>query len=316
MQMIQSFIYSITNVRLSLYEQRILLKIVEHAQSRVKGLMMKDNLMKLDHDFDNVRMDIPMKDLLDEGNQHYDKIRKAAKDLCSRNFEFYDSESRTWFNTPVIFNASHRERSGLITFYVSRVLFDVILDFSKGYRQYNLQTALEIPTPYASRLYALMCGQQSPLQLGIVMLKKMFGVSDRYAQTADFIKKVIIPSQKILDEKGCTSFTFSRVREGSKVVALLFHPVVREEPTKKQLAAQISLGYFVSQDIKIILIQRAHFTVRELGAHKLLLEEFSKMPESVSVLMAIIDRFLSGCKSKGYIISAMRSEVAEFKSGK
>lgn len=313
MQLIQSFIYSITNVRLSLYEQRILLKVVEHAQIRVKGLLMKDNLIRLQHDFDNVLITIPIKELLDEGNQHYNHVREASKALCKRSFEFYNSESRTWFATPVIYNVNHKERSGLISFYVSRVLFDVILDFSKGYRQYNLRTALEIPSPYASRLYALMCGQSRPLQLSVDSLKKMFGVQDKYSQTADFIKKVIEPSRKILDERNCTSFTYSRVKEGVKVVALLFFPVQRDEQTEAQKQAKISVGWYLSKEMRLYLIQYAHFTVRELGAHKELLEEFSKLPESVSVLMAIMDRFQSGGKSKGYIISAMRSEVAEFK---
>lgn len=313
MQLIQSFIYSITNVRLSLYEQRILLKVVEHAQARVKGILIKDHLERLNHDFDNVRMDIPIKELLDEGNQHYNHVRMAVKGLCKREFEFYNSESKTWFCTPVIFNANHVERSGLITFYVSRVLFDVILDFSKGYRQYNLRTALEIPSPYASRLYALMCGQQRPLQLSVSNLKKMFGVADKYAQTADFIKKVIEPSRKLLDARGCTSFTYSRVKDGVKVVALLFFPVVREEPTPAQKQAKMSVGWYLSKEMRLLLIQRAHFTLRELGAHKELLEEFAKVPDAIGVLLTIVERMISGAKSKGYVIQAMRSEVAEFK---
>lgn len=313
MQLVQSFIYSITRVRLSLYEQRILLKVVEHAQIRLKGMLIKDHLERLTHDFDNVQIVVPIRELLEDGNQHYHHVHSAAVALCSRTFEFYNSESRTWFATPVIYNVEHRDKSGLLTFYVSRVMFDIILDFTKGYRQYNLKTALSIPSPYASRLYSLMCGQDQPIRFQIQQLKEMFGVTDKYGQTADFIKKVIEPSKKILDAQGCTSFTYSRVKEGVKVVALLFFPVKRDEQTKSQALSKISVGWYLTKELRFYLLAKAHFSVRELGAHKELLEEFAKLPDAVARIMAIYDRFLSGNKNKGYIIAAMRSAVAEFK---
>lgn len=314
MQLIQSFIYSITRVSLSLYEQRILLKVVEHAQIRLKGLLIKEHLERMQHDFDNVQIVVPIKELLDDGNQHYHHVHSAAVALCQRTFEFYNSESRTWFATPVIYNVEHRDKSGLLTFYVSRVMFDIILDFSKGYRQYDLKTALTIRSPYAARLYSLMCGQDTPIRFQIAQLKQMFGVTDKYGQTADFIKKVIEPSKRILDAQGCTSFTYSRVKEGVKVVALLFFPVKRDAPTKAQAQAKISVGWYLSKELRYYLIARAHFSLRELGYHKDLLEEFSKLPDAVARIMAIYDRFIIGGKNKGYIISAMRSAVNEYKN--
>lgn len=314
MQLVQSFIYSISRVPLSLYEQRLLLKVVEHAQIRLKGLLIKDHLERISHDFDNVQIIVPIRELLDEGNQHYSHVHKAAVSLCSRNFGFYNSESRTWFNTPVIYNVEHRDGSGLIKFYVSRVLFDIILDFSKGYRQFNLKTALSIPSPYASRLYSLMCGQEYPIAFSIKQLKEMFGVTEKYKQTADFIKKVIEPSKKILDAQGCTSFTYSRKKEGIKVTGILFFPVKREEGEKSRLIAKTSVGWFLSKELRYYLVTQAHFSMRELGAHKELLEEFCKLPDAVAKIMAIYDRFLAGNKNKGYIIAAMRSAVAEFKN--
>lgn len=314
MQLIQSFIYSITRVRLSLYEQRILLKVVEHAQIRLKGLLIKDHLERISHDFDNVQIVVPIKELLDDGNQHYRHVHDAAVALCSRTFEFYNSESRTWFATPVIYNVEHRDKSGLLTFYVARVMFDIILDFSKGYRSYNLKTALSIPSPYASRLYSLMCGQDNPIRFEIYQLKEMFGVRDKYAQTADFIKKVIEPSKRILDAQKCTSFTYSRVKEGGKVIALLFFPVRRDEDINHRAFTKAPVGVLLSQELRYYLIAKAHFSVRELGAHKELLLEFSQLPDAVARIMAIYDRFLDGQKSKGYIIAAMRSAVAEFKA--
>lgn len=290
-----------------------MLKIVEHAQTRIKGLVIKDNLYKWQHEFDNVEMVIPIKDVLSEGSQHYAQVRAAAVSLMKRQFEFQNSDTNDWFATPIIYNVKHSYRSGLIRFYVARTLFDVILDFTKGFRQYSLETALSLSSPYASRLYALMCGQSSPLRLEIAELKKMFGVEDKYTQTADFIKKIIMPSQKCLDDRGCTSFTFSRVKSGQKVIALLFFPVKRDEPTKNQMAAKVSTSLYLPKVIQIELIQVAGFTVRELSAHKVLLDEFARLPESMSILADIINRMATRNKSKGYVIAAMRSELQEFR---
>lgn len=314
MELIQSFIYSIQRVKLSLYEQRMLLKVVEYAQSRVAGLLVKNDLTKWQHDFDNVKMEIPIKDILSDGSQHYDQVRKAATMLMTRKFEYLDSESGTWIATPLIYNCSHTANSGIIKFYVSRTLFDVLLDFSKGFRQYSLQVALSLSSPYASRLYVLMSGQSSPIQFKIDELKRMFGVVDKYTQTADFIKKIIVPSQKILDAKGCTSFTFARVKDGQKVTALLFYPVKRDEPTASQKAAKISTSLYLTAELRIMLINISGFTLKELGAHKVMLEEFAKINEAYAVLLDITNRAITQRKNKGWIISAMRSEIQQHKS--
>lgn len=314
MEMIQSFIYSISRIKLNLYEQRILLKVVEHAQARIRGLVVAKDLSQWQHDFDNVQMIVPIKDILTDGSQHYTQVRLAALQLMKREFEYQDPEKKGWFASPLIYNVQHDARSGVLKFYVARKVFDVILDFSKGFRQYSLETALSIPSPYASRLYSLMCGQSRPLRLEIPELKRMFGVVDKYAQTADFIKKVIEPSRKLLDAQNCTSFTYSRVKEGQKVVALLFFPVKRDEPSPEQKAAKISTSLYMTKEMQIYLMQLGKFTLRELSSHKPLLEEFGKLPNAVELINEILNRAITRNKSKGYIINAMRSEVHEFKS--
>ena len=313
MEIMQSFIYSISRVKLGLYEQRILLKIVEHAQSRIKGVVIKNHLEQWQHDFDNVQMMIPIKDLLSDGSQHYAQVREAASSLERRIFEYQDSQKKGWFSTPVIYNVHHDARSGVIKFYVARRLFDIILDFTKGFRQYNLETALTLSSPYASRLYALMCGQASPLRLEIAELKRMFGVEAKYSQTADFIKKVIEPSRRCLDDRGCTSFTFSRVKKGQKVVALTFFPVVRDEKTKAQKLAPIGISLWLSKEMKIYLMQLGGFSLRELSSHKAMIDEFSKLPSCVEAINDILNRAQIKGMNKGYIINAMRSEVEEFR---
>lgn len=312
MDLIQSFLYTTSRVRLSLYEQRLMLCIVEHAQERVKGCLIKDNLVKMEHGFDNVFFSIPCIKILPKGNQHYEYVKEAVLALMERKLTFWCSTTKEWFATPILYNAKFQKGSGRVSFYVSRTVFDVILDFSKGYRKFELEVALTLDSPYAARLYALMNGQPRPIRYEIHALKKMFGVEDKYAQTADFIKKVIEPSRKALDAVGANSFTFSRIKSGTKVVALLLFPVKRVDESKKSQLAKTSVSWVMPKEIKILLMQWAGFSLKELGAHKQLLEDYSKVPACYEILQEIVNRAKDRGKEKGYIINAMRSEVAQF----
>lgn len=312
MDLIQSFVYSCARSKLTVYEQRIMMRIAQHAQSIVKGMKIKDNLFPWQHDFDNVFFSIKAKDILDRGSQHYEYVYSAVRSLQKRQVEFLSSDGSTWFCTPILYNAKLVKGSGTVQFFVSRTVFDVILDFSKGYRKYDLEAALSISSPFAARMYVLMNGTKRPLTFTVAALKKMFGVSEKYDQTADFIKKVIKPAQKYLDDAGMNSFTFSRVKTGNKVTALTFFAVVRVDESKKSQMAKTAVSFVMPKELMILLIQWAGFTIKELGAHKQLLEDFSKLPGCYQIIQEIVSRAKNRGKEKGYIIAAMRGEIKEF----
>lgn len=312
MDLIQSFVYSAARAKLSVYEQRIMMKIAEHAQSIVKGVVIKNNLEQWQHSFDNVFFSLKVKDILTDGSQHYEYVYGAVRNLQQRQVEFLSNDGKTWFCTPILYNAKMVKGSGTVQFYVSRTVFDVILDFSKGFRKYDLEVAFSIQSPFAARMYVLVNGSKRPLTFGVELLKKMFGVAEKYDQTADFIKKVIVPAQKYLDDLGANSFTFSRQFSGRKVTAITFFPVVRVDESKKTQLAKTSVTWIMPKEIKILLMQFAGFTIKELGGHKQMIEDFSHLPGCYQILQEIISRAKNRGKEKGYIISAMRSEIAEF----
>ena len=141
----------------------------------------------------------------------------------------------------------------------------------------------------------------------------MFGMEDKYKQTADFIKKVIIPAQKVLDCAAVSSFHFERIKTGTKVTALKFYPVRREKKTENQLAAKISTSIFLDKDLQLYLMRVAGFSLKELSAHKVLLAEFAKINEAMAILADICNRAAKRGRTKGWIISAIRSELDSFK---
>ena len=313
MDIVQSFLFSIGRCPLSLYEQRIMCIIVKHASMFHNGDVMKRTLYAWDVNNYDLNVKLSIRDVLGDDDKHYDRVLASCRSLMSRQFVVCDPKSGSWFATPIIYNVLHDAGSGVIQFFVSAKLMAAIVDFRKGYRQYSLDIVLTLSSPFAVRFYILMAKSASPLVYSIDELKAMFGMEDKYSQTADFIKKVVIPAQKVLDDAAVSSFHFERIKSGTKVTALKFYPVRRDKQSENQLAAKISTSIFLDKDLQLYLMRVAGFSLRELSAHKVLLAEFAKINEAMAILADICNRAAKRGRTKGWIISAIRSELDSFK---
>ena len=315
MQLVQSYIFSVCHSSLSLYEQRIVLRIVEFAQHMLADVTMRDVVGRQLSVDDNVKVTLSLRDIMCEDTKakHYEYVREAFSSLLSRKVEFWDADKKVWYGSSVIYNCSVVKASGKATFYVSRVFLCALLDFTKGYCQYDLEIALSLKSPYSVRLFMLLCNQSHPVEFSIDQLKRMLCQdSNTYQQSADFIKRVVEPSRKELDAKGCNSFTITKISGGyNKTVALMFHPVKRKQADT--LRAQVSTARIIDRHLWIILSSQAGFSYRELSAHKKLWESFQKVPDCLSIALDIVGRARAANKAKGWIIQAIRAETEKFK---
>lgn len=312
MELVQSFLLSVTRVRLSVYEQRIITRIVEHGQKALQGYS-RAQLKHIENPFGNEEVSVKIRYILTDGTKDYAKVIDACKALMSRKFEFYDPKTKTYYTDTVIHNVQHLQRSGEVKFLVSRVFFAVMFDFTHGYKNYDLETALSLPTPFAVRMYVLLNNQDKPITWSVERLKEMFGVSDKYTQTADFIKKVIEPARKALVSACANNFTYTRIYDGQKVTNLQFFPVKVDERAKRlygdlskeQITQVVACKMYLSEDVG--------FTAKEIGANKKTIEDFAKIPDAVTILYRINKRAMrKSTNTKGYFISAMRSEIQEW----
>ena len=228
-------------------------------------------------------------------------------------YEVWDESNQSYFATPLIYNFYTQKGEGILHFFVARRVFDAILDFRRGYCQFELNIANSIKSANAARMYILMCSQPAPISFGVDYLKKMFGVEDKYKQTRDFIKRVIEPSRRELEAMRVSSFAYEPIKTGCKVTSIRFTPIHRREHTTEELAAMVSVTALVDTEVRIFMINAFGFSVKELGAHKVLLEQFCKLPYKFDVLYSLRDRVRRKGKSKGYVIEALRSEVKGYK---
>ena len=113
----------------------------------------------------------------------------------------------------------------------------------------------------------------------------MFQISNKYKLTADFIKRIIEPAKKELDEKSPYTFHYNTIKTGRKITGIRFIPIHQpqfEDPElkKKRLNKQISNRWYISKNIEDYLIHNFDFTKKELNNNLNLFEGlYNKLTE-------------------------------------
>ncbi len=128
-------------------------------------------------------------------------------------------------------------------------IFQVFLDFSKGFRKYELEVSFKFDSAYSMRVYELVSRKTEPITYQIDELKKMFGIEDKYKnRPSDFIKYVIKPTQKELTKTAPYSFQFEPIKTGRSFTHIKLKPFYipkNRDPNleQKDLAKQTSLRW-------------------------------------------------------------------------
>ena len=312
MDIFQSTAFTLARVRLSLYEQRIIVKIAESAQPRINGLHLREHAYKLPHDCDNVKVLIPIRYILSSKSHNYSVIEQAAQHLCTVTWTVHDSETGAWVTGSVLNQAQYTKRSGTLEVHVNRFFYDALYDFTHGYKRYELEQCLSLNSPVAIRLYQMFYNQVGPIDYTIDYLKKTFGVTDKYSQTADFIKKVIDPALKELVRAGVHHFKYVRVKHGQKVTGLHFEPIKvhrKEDAFFSTMSMETMSNY---KAVRVVMARDAGFTNKELDCHLETLRAFSAIPDAFNMILDITHRATKKDNAKPYIVAAIKAEVKSF----
>lgn len=224
-EVVQSYIVTTAMYDFNVYEKRVLYNLVRLAQSQIEGVRLSDSLYRIDHGYaDFVRVELPISDFLTgTGDKHHARVKEALQSLHSKTFTYRDAE--VWECFSIIANPKIVLRSSQVSFYVNSKVWDVLLDFSKGFTRYDLGTAFSLESPYSMRLYEMLCCQESPITMGIDSLRRAFALEDRYPQNKDFIRRVIESARRELDEKSPVTFTYTPLKDGRRFSRIIFFPV-------------------------------------------------------------------------------------------
>ncbi len=90
---IQSYIFTTAKYDFNAYEKRIMYRLVELAQDELKGIMIRDNMHKIEPTLFGREITMPVADILrNEKDQNYTIAKKAFRSLAQKGVEYEDDK--------------------------------------------------------------------------------------------------------------------------------------------------------------------------------------------------------------------------------
>lgn len=311
--MIQSYLVTAARYDFSVYEKRIIYRLVEICQCALEGKKLNAGFRVNDLLYEEMKeIEMPISAFLkDEQDENYKRVKKALFDLNNKVMMYEDDE--IWKPIRII-EMPKLVKKGFVKFVLHKEIYDSLLNFSKGFRQYELKTAMEFESVYSMRFYELLSGKSDPITYRMDDLKIMFHLEEKYKATKDFIRRVVEPAQKELAQKAAFSFTFAPVKHGKKIVSITFFPYqipenMDEDLERKRLERQLSLRWSLDSIYINYLKQNYLFENDEIRNN---LETFKKAVESMDLMNFLAKKRRVAAEKaspKGWIIGAIKREL-------
>lgn len=318
---IQSYIVTTAKYDFTVHEKRILYRIIEICQSQIQGKKLNFNFTVEQNVWGDYKFTLPIACFLNPSypDKNYTRVRKALVDLRNKTFTYEDD--KVWEVIGIIEKPKFKKYDEFVELEINPRVFDAILNFSKGFRAYELKTIMSFNSTYAMRFYEIMSQQQAPITYNVDQLKEMFHISGKYERYNDFKKKVITRANEELDNHSPYSFDFEENKTGRKVTSITFYPKYIQtnadaELEKNQLKKKISTTAFLSKEVKDYLMQNFEFSNKELKnnieylqALELKLGKF----KSIEFLNTLKGGFRTAkTNPKGYVIGACKKKLKSF----
>lgn len=313
---------------LSIHQMRLIIRILEFCQAELKGLKIKGNLRKIEHQNDDVLIKIPVSDVF-FSDFSLKTIRADLKDLRERTIEFFDYKEKIWSAYGIIEKPRVFERTGMMEFKVDLQFWNILLDLSHGIRKCELDKALSLPTVASIWFYIFISEKKEPIDITVEHLKERLGISENEYKDKkgndriDNIEaRILKPAKKVLDEFCPYTFKYEKIRVNpnnihSPVKLLRFIPVNQPQfrdvnLEKKALLAKTSVS-MINQQVYDYMIQVMGFELKELQPNKeTLIEASRQIPDIMSKLSAIQGRRRKtngDIMGIGWVINALKDEI-------
>lgn len=325
----------------SIYSERLMMQLVKAAQCQVAGLNFKDgssisqvSVGKLG----DAVVKIEARDLLNgENNTNYTQAKNAVLELMKkpisherpamkngkpvlneRGEQVYEFEAHNLVNDVWI-----NQEPGMIVVNVNKTTWEAILDFSKGFRRYDLQVAMKFSRTCSLRMFKIISNQQYPLQFTIRELREQWGLTEKYAKTKDFIKNTIVSAKEELDRLSPWTFDFEPVyaasaeqnkgRTGRKsITSIIFYPKhqVRNESTSA-VTNMLSPVDLLGRQIVDRLVKNLGFSMAEIKANVVLMSTAKKYFDLEMFLTDVTPNAMRANNPRGYVVNAIKKHLKE-----
>ena len=292
-EVLQSYILTTAKYDYSVYEKRILYRLIEVFQKYTTGNKLNDKVIIQKDLFDVNIVTLPVSMfLVNEVDKNHHRIKEALIRLENKIFEYEDDT--TWQLIRLISEPKIEKYEQTATFRINPKIVEAFLDFSKGFKKYELKIAMEFESVYSMRFYELLSNQKTPINYSIDTLKDLFKVSEKYKRINDFFSYVIEPAKKELDKCSPYTFHYESIKTGRKITGIRFIPIhqpqFEDESLKKQKAMkQMSNRWFIPKNIEDYLKYNYEFTDKELNNNLSLFESLYNHLTEEELLDFLVD---------------------------
>lgn len=324
-EIVESYIFSTVRHDFGIYSERLLLRLVELAQREIRGLDFKGgtSIGKVEiGEWGDAEVIIPVKDILSgDEDKNYTKAKAAVRNLMGRFLEYEDDQK--YKATQILNEVDVDKVAGKMVIRVNRNIWRAMLDFSKGFRKYELETAVKLRGKYSLRIYKLVSKQTDPITYTITDLRQMWGLVDKYKKVDDFIKNTVVSAKEELDRVSPYSFDFvlnaaksAEVNKGRKgrpaITSVTFFPIRRmgnesTDSVRKQVDPSMLLDY----EFYLMLKNKFDFDPQGIKANITLFDTAQKECDILEFLDSIAPAALRAANVQGYVINAIRKHLKE-----
>ncbi len=218
-ELVQSYTFTFTKQNLNVWEKRILYHIIydnkvqEYVREKIKEGKSKNDKMILFTGTTSYK--IPLNRISNDSGD-YKRIKTAFSELAKKGFEYTDKNG-IWRQRSFIAFPTIDPYEGCAYFVVHNDLIDIVGDIQRGYRQFNFFIAISLESSCAMRLYEMFSRQDGSnpkdttngyIKRDLNELKELLGLSGKYKKPIMFVRRVLDPAKKELDEKANYSFTY------------------------------------------------------------------------------------------------------------
>lgn len=330
-----SWLYTWSKQRdMSIHEYRVVLRTIEIISAQMKGKRLSEFMYKITPTPATYEITLPIGDAFFSDMKPQD-VQRELDNLLGRTFQVLNKKERIWWACTFIEHPKVNYGEGTFSYGIYKPFAEVLLDFSSGYREFELNKALALPSTYAMRFYMLISGGGDPIYLTVDDFKEKFGIdADDYKdkngknRIDNLEARVIKPAQKALDESCPWTFTYSKVRANernpkSPVVAFRFFPIEQPhfrdpELEQRSLVSKLTFSNAVGADIKQWLKKELGWSSASIKSSQQILEEAQRYIDLRTFLPEVANRWLNVRYEKpnqvGYILKAVKDEVEQRKN--
>ena len=206
---IQSSILTNASYDITRIEMQILIILVAAAQMDVRESIAK----RVDYGEDykrpaytqDIQVAFSLNDFPVDMSGHELELKRAAESLVKKTIT--TKTDTGWIVQPLLTKVEYIKPERKVIMNVSPEIWSQIMNINLGYSEYELFTALNLKSLYSVRFYMMASSNLGTRELTFDELKKQFNLERSYQDNNNFLRRVVYPASKELDEKAPVSFT-------------------------------------------------------------------------------------------------------------